>query len=526
MDKDIINTKNEFNGGETAGTMSTQRNENNLNNQQSEQNEQFYYRDVYKKIYQNELSYGGTTDTTSTSSYGTYGSGSYGSGTYGSGSYVNTQNNSDTTQYSQKQFDESLNNSSKYTVVEQYNLNSGNTNSNRRYSENYNTNSNVNYSENYNTNSNVNYNNGANRTTGTYSPYSSPNPNYNTQNQYNTQQNQYNPYNTQNQYNPYNRQNQYNPYNTQNQYNPYNSGGANPNRDSMSRTQMVKANSSRENKRMLLALLAIAIIVFSGFGISKFVSFIISSVTTESSHSIETRIEGKFNIIVNTGENADITEDEMDIEMLTDEEDINKALEYLEEVLERLPEGFIDEVMEGYGTDRYLEINITGKMLRLTDNREVVGLTTYEPNKDVIRLDGSPISWNEYKATVAHEFFHVIDFEMEQFDEKTSYIKSWKASNPTGFGYSYTNGQMTTYTMSENDIDDIYFVSEYSKEDIFEDRAEVFSYLISVDENDKLPRAYKSDHVKKKVDLLIEEMKEHFDSAKEEEAYWNNWGIE
>ena len=381
----------------------------------------------------------------------------------GSGSYVNTQDNS-SAQYSQREFEESLKNSSKYTVVEQYN-----------------------------TNFNGSYNNTSSTST-TYSPYNSSasNPNYN----------------------------------MQNQYNPYNMGNATQNRDIFANMDSVKPDLKGERKRIALAMLAIAIIVISGFGIGKVASFLINDVFRENSSSIESRLEEKYNIIVNTGSIADITEDNMDIEMLNDEENINKALVCLEEILDRLPEDFLDEVMKGYGNDRYLEINITGKMLRLTDNREVLGLTTYETYKDVIRLDGNATSWNEYKATVAHELFHVIDFEMDQFDEGIKDIRNWKATNPAGYGYSYTNGQLEQYTIYGDEIEEVYFVSEYSKEDVYEDRAEVFSYLISVDENDELPLAYESEHVQEKVVLLIEEMKDHFESADDADAYWNSWGIE
>ena len=381
----------------------------------------------------------------------------------GSGSYVNTQDNS-SAQYSQREFEESLKNSSKYTVVEQYN-----------------------------TNFNGSYNNTSSTST-TYSPYNSSasNPNYN----------------------------------MQNQYNPYNMGNSTQNRDIFANMDSVKPDLKGERKRIALAMLAIAIIVISGFGIGKFASFLVNDVFKESSFSIESRLEEEYNIIVNTGSSADITEDNMDIEMLNDEENINKALVCLEEILDRLPEDFLDEVMKGYGNDRYLEINITGKMLRLTDNREVLGLTTYETYKDVIRLDGNATSWNEYKATVAHELFHVIDFEMDQFDEGIKDIRNWKATNPAGYGYSYTNGHLEQYTIYGDEIEEVYFVSEYSKEDVYEDRAEVFSYLISVDENDELPLAYESEHVQEKVVLLIEEMKEHFESADDADAYWNSWGIE
>lgn len=351
------------------------------------------------------------------------------------------------------------------------------------------------------------------------------NTGYSTPNQYGTYSagmqngsyggNQYGTYNTGAQNSPYGETNGYNPYIG----NPNYGGGK-----SHELPEMLKLTTAREKKRIVLGCIAVVVLVMMGFGSIKLASFFVSNLFTEQIYSIEGRLEEKYNVSIKVGDEADITEDDILIESLEDKETINEALCSIEEVLDRLPENFLDEVMDGYREGRHLEINITGHMLNNKDGREIVGLTTYEETKDVIRLDGNEISWKEFKLTFAHELFHVIDFEMTQFDDDNN-IKKWSEANPSGFKYSVSEGKKTEYTKSENNPEYIFFVSLYSKEDIYEDRAEIFSYLLAYGEGKSLPEEYESPHVREKVELLIEELEEHFSSA-EEDAYWNSWDLD
>lgn len=294
--------------------------------------------------------------------------------------------------------------------------------------------------------------------------------------------------------------------------------------DSYYNSPYYRDKSKKNEKRTLfLALIAVAFIVFGCIGATSLVMSFTESQAAKDIVSLENSIEEKYNIEIKVGAEASTWESGFTIERMKDEKTISRALGYLDDILDRLPEGFIDEVMKGYSDGRYLEINITGAMVQIAGNREVLGLTTYNEDKDVIRLNADIFSWQEYKATVAHELFHVIDFEMEQFDEYSSNIKKWQSCNPKSFTYSYSEGQYSDYTTYGDSIENVYFVSYYSKEDIYEDRAEVFSYLLSTDEDGILPSAYKSSHIQSKVKLLLDEIDNHFKTAKNSDVYWKRW---
>ena len=62
----------------------------------------------------------------------------------------------------------------------------------------------------------------------------------------------------------------------------------------------------------------------------------------------------------------------------------------------------------------------------------------------------------------------------------------------------------------------------YSKEDIYEDRAEIFSYLLATASDEELPKVYDSEHIQDKVELLVSEIESHFRTV-DERAYWNRW---
>ena len=125
--------------------------------------------------------------------------------------------------------------------------------------------------------------------------------------------------------------------------------------------------------------------------------------------SLEERIEREYGVVINVGKEADCYESGYSIEKLTNDRTIKNALVHIENILDRLPEGFMEDLMSGYsdaydlGHDRYLEINITGSMTDESDGRTVLGLTSYSEEKTVIRMDATVFSWDEYELTFAHE---------------------------------------------------------------------------------------------------------------------------
>lgn len=314
---------------------------------------------------------------------------------------------------------------------------------------------------------------------------------------------------------------QQNPYTTGNM-NTYGTNGYYGLNDYYNSPYYNKKKRMSDGKAIALALFTVffsvlLIVVIGGIAIN-----ISERNARKDAYETELYLEDTYGITIYTGQDADLSEEGFEISSIENDASTSLALENIQSVFDRLPEGFIDELMEGYSKGRYLEIDITGTMTQDEDGRSIVGLTTYEQNKDIVRLDATVTASDEFKATVAHELFHVIEFEMNQFDEASSYLKEWKKHNPRDFAYSYDEGQYSDYTVYGESINNVYFVSLYSKEDIFEDRAELFSYLLSTDENDKLPKAYQSKYVKDKANMLINEISSHFSSAVSN-PYWARW---
>lgn len=314
---------------------------------------------------------------------------------------------------------------------------------------------------------------------------------------------------------------QQNPYDTGNM-NAYGSNDYYGLNDYYNSPYYNKKKKMSDGKVIALALFAVAISVLLVVAIGGVAINLSVKNAREDAYKTELYLEDTYGITIYTGQDADLSEEGFEISSIENDASTSLALENIQSVFDRLPEGFIDELMEGYSKGRYLEIDITGTMTQDEGGRSIVGLTTYEQNKDIVRLDATVTASDEFKATVAHELFHVIEFEMNQFDEASSYLKEWKKHNPRDFAYSYDEGQYSDYTVYGESINNVYFVSLYSKEDIFEDRAELFSYLMSTDENDKLPKAYQSKYVKDKANMLINEISSHFSSAVSN-PYWARW---
>ena len=150
--------------------------------------------------------------------------------------------------------------------------------------------------------------------------------------------------------------------------------------------------------------------------------------------------------------------------------------------------------------------------------------------------------WNVSKI-FAHEMFHVIDgitgdIQLGAIKDMVQDLLSdgtysvdeitWNHYNPPDFIYyenrifGNTRGWKDddSYTNREDNIEDVYFVSNYAKSAMNEDMAEVFKYLVSCD--DSLPSSFDSPHVRAKAEYLIKWLDDTFDCVTED-VYWNKW---
>lgn len=179
---------------------------------------------------------------------------------------------------------------------------------------------------------------------------------------------------------------------------------------------------------------------------------------------------------------------------------IADALDSVCEVLEYYPDGFFDCFTE----DGYLSgvnIYLTGDILSTTEGYmdNPLGFANIDSGYEVIAVD---INYQDkVKETLVHEISHAI-FERIRYEEvntgnKYFDIDKWNELNPSEFEYynAYVDDAGMDVTLNENgsytseafasggNLDDVYFVSDYSKTYITEDLALLMQYgMINNDE--------------------------------------------
>ena len=225
-----------------------------------------------------------------------------------------------------------------------------------------------------------------------------------------------------------------------------------------------------------------------------------------------------------------------------DEEKIRFALDEMEIIMARFPEGFFAEYKKesvlGDGRD-CIDFYLCESLLQsddIVDSIQLGAMNFYHTSsRSYVYIDVN--QKKNFKFTFAHELFHVIESKIgyvsiveasENNDLMTNIYTKWEKCNPDDYSYiSYENnhGEIHVfdvelpYDIDVEDIGNVYFVNKYAQFSDEEDRAETFSYLIACDDADHLPQSYNSPHVKEKAKLLVEMIDDTFDCV-DDDAYW------
>ena len=244
---------------------------------------------------------------------------------------------------------------------------------------------------------------------------------------------------------------------------------------------------------------------------------------------------GKYNIGVYYGEKAS-EHDFVDysVEPLNDNIQLKNAINDVLSVLDKTPDGFVDELIRGFnGFDLYL--CSTMKPRSMHSISLAAGFTCIEDNRIVVAIDATQ---SGIAQTFAHEFMHCIEISINNSFINMAF-SNWSDYNPDGFDYNYTyensngiatgSGYDTKYTAEtdaayryENNggkCPDIYFVDGYSKTFPNEDRARIFEHLCC--DGDKLNWYFDSDKLNAKAKYLCKSLRECFDTLKNcDNIYW------
>ena len=189
---------------------------------------------------------------------------------------------------------------------------------------------------------------------------------------------------------------------------------------------------------------------------------------------------------------------------LNDDNKINNCLGEIDKTLKNYPNGFFKE-MKDYGMPLtiYLVNSISGNVAGLTDAKD----------KSDIKIMIAPASL--FENTLNHEIMHYIDSYIKVKGYPIDINTTMKEVNPVGFTYGETSNDYVYYFTSVNNA---YFLSAYGKTNYLEDRAVIFSDLMT--------RTFAKDYyddgtpINKKAKLISSQIKEHFNTLSNTGRYY------
>ena len=206
--------------------------------------------------------------------------------------------------------------------------------------------------------------------------------------------------------------------------------------------------------------------------------------------------KNEYNVNINIYDDPSNLSSNYSITKTTNYNDIIDALEDLERYFLVFNEEFFAN-FTGYGMsglEIYLADDIKATSTSEITNASVVGLFVKKNSKYNIVLK---VNAEENINTIAfHETFHAIEDYLASFNIT---FANWDNLNPDGFTYSniyYTNQTFTDTLGFNKYANSIYFVDNYARSNVMEDRARMFEYICQGEDFNEYP------HLNAKVNYI------------------------
>lgn len=225
---------------------------------------------------------------------------------------------------------------------------------------------------------------------------------------------------------------------------------------------------------------------------------VVEKTQAEKNNEYRKMLENKYSVkIVYKDENAGyLIGGSINTEKLNDDKEINKYLKEVELTLKKYPNGFFKEMKDNNVSLRIYMVNkIDGNYSGMTDGRSQSNITV------TIGTDGTKL----FESTLHHELMHYIDIYMRQKNPTLNLEEIMKSYNPEGFRYGSSD---STYDFNFSNPNDAYFISYYSRQSYLEDRAVLFSDMMTR----STKKAYYNEGtpINKKAKLISSQIKKHF----------------
>ena len=232
---------------------------------------------------------------------------------------------------------------------------------------------------------------------------------------------------------------------------------------------------------------------------------VVEKTQAEKNDEYRKQLQNKYSVkIAYKNELGNYTINGYGSEKLNDDNKINNCLGEIDTTLKNYPSGFFKE-MKDYGMPLtiYLVNNISDDVSGLTDAKD----------KSDIKIMIAPASL--FENTLNHEIMHYIDTYIKDKGYPIDINTTMKDVNPEGFTYGDTSNEYVYYFTS---VDNAYFLSAYGKTNYLEDRAVLFSDMMT--RSIKKPFYNDGTPINKKAKLISSQIKEHFNTLSNTGRYY------
>ena len=232
---------------------------------------------------------------------------------------------------------------------------------------------------------------------------------------------------------------------------------------------------------------------------------VVEKTQAEKNDEYRKQLQNKYSVkIAYKNELGNYTINGYGSEKLNDDNKINNCLGEIDTTLKNYPSGFFKE-MKDYGMPLtiYLVNSISDDVSGLTDAKD----------KSDIKIMIAPASL--FENTLNHEIMHYIDTYIKDKGYPIDINTTMKDVNPVGFTYGDTSNEYVYYFTS---VDNAYFLSAYGKTNYLEDRAVLFSDMMT--RSIKKPFYNDGTPLNKKAKLISSQIKEHFNTLSNTGRYY------
>ena len=225
---------------------------------------------------------------------------------------------------------------------------------------------------------------------------------------------------------------------------------------------------------------------------------VIEKTQAEKNNEYRKKLENKYSVkILYKDENGGyLIGGSINTEKLNDDNEIDKYLKETEITFKKYPTNFFKEMKDNnVALKIYIVNKIDGNYSGMTDGKNQSNITI------TIGTDGTKL----FESTLHHELMHYIDIYMRQKNPTLNLEEIMRSYNPEGFSYG-SNDKSYDYNFSNPN--DAYFLSYYSRQSYLEDRAVLFSDMMTR----TTKRSYYNNGtpINKKAKLISSQIKEHF----------------